>query len=63
MTREDAIKNWIMPACEHIWSEKKCKEIQKALELSNPCDLCRYAPASSGDGKPCTMCPAERKEE
>ena len=23
-----------------------------------PCDLCRHAPPSSGDGKPCTMCPA-----
>ena len=23
-----------------------------------PCDLCLYNPPSSGDGKPCTMCPA-----
>lgn len=28
-----------------------------------PCDLCRYAPPSSGNGKPCTMCPASAKEE
>ena len=25
----------------------------------SPCDLCRYNPPSSCDGKPCTMCPAE----
>lgn len=25
----------------------------------SPCDVCRYNPPSSGDGKPCTMCPAE----
>ena len=24
-----------------------------------PCDVCRYSPPSSGDGKPCTICPAE----
>lgn len=28
-----------------------------------PCDLCRYNPPSSMDGKPCTMCPAERRED
>lgn len=27
-----------------------------------PCDLCRFGPPSSGDGKPCTICPAEAKE-
>lgn len=26
----------------------------------HPCELCRFNPPSSGDGKPCTMCPAER---
>ena len=25
----------------------------------SPCDLCVYNPPGSGDGKPCTMCPAE----
>lgn len=24
-----------------------------------PCDLCRFAPPSSMDGKPCTMCVAD----
>lgn len=25
----------------------------------SPCDACKYWPPSSGDGKPCTVCPAE----
>lgn len=29
---------------------------------SSPCDLCRYNPPSSGDRKPCSMCPATPKE-
>ena len=29
----------------------------------SPCDVCRYNPPSSGDGKPCSMCPARRKED
>lgn len=28
-----------------------------------PCDVCAYNPPSSGDGKPCSMCPAVKKEE
>ena len=27
-----------------------------------PCDLCRYNPPSSADGKPCSMCVAEGRE-
>ena len=27
-----------------------------------PCDMCRYAPPSSMDGKPCTVCPAVGKD-
>ena len=23
-----------------------------------PCDMCMFSPPSSGDGKPCCMCPA-----
>lgn len=26
-----------------------------------PCDVCRFNPPSSGDGKPCCMCPAQAK--
>lgn len=28
-----------------------------------PCSFCVYGPPSSGDGKPCTMCPAEAKRK
>lgn len=34
----------------------------KQSELT-PCDLCKFNPPSSGDGKPCFMCPAQRFEE
>ena len=27
------------------------------------CNLCRYNPPSSSDGKPCTMCPASTNTE
>lgn len=26
----------------------------------SPCTFCRFNPPSSGDGKPCCMCPADR---
>ena len=32
MTREQAIKEWIIPAIKNMWNEKKCKEILEALE-------------------------------
>ena len=39
-------------------------QIRKAEEArGNPCDFCMYAPPSSSDGKPCTMCPAVAKGE
>lgn len=37
-------------------------EDQPTVNLS-PCDVCAYSPPSSGDGKPCSMCPAVKKEE
>ena len=39
----------------------RCIEQAPTIKAA-PCDFCRYAPASSSDGKPCTMCPAEWKE-
>lgn len=32
----------------------------KQSELT-PCDCCRFNPPSSGDGKPCSICPAQAK--
>lgn len=28
----------------------------------SPCDFCAFGPPSSGDGKPCSICPAIAKE-
>ena len=48
----------------------KADDIYKAIESVpsaqpelSPCDVCRYYPPSSMDGKPCTICPAERKND
>lgn len=35
---------------------------RETVHLS-PCDVCAYNPPSSGDGKPCSICPAIRKED
>ena len=40
------------------------RTIEKApVAATSPCDLCRFSPPSSTDGKPCVMCVAERREE
>lgn len=36
--------------------------IAEGIPIESPCDLCRYNPPSSGDGKPCSMCPAVKGE-
>ena len=30
-------------------------------EPLTPCDVCKFSPPSSSDGKPCCMCPAVRR--
>ncbi len=40
-----------------------CKGYVKAVKDEvikhlSPCDVCKYSPPSSFDGKPCTVCPA-----
>ena len=41
--------------------DRKIRDALMALPTVDvaPCDVCRYAPPSSMDGKPCTICPAE----
>lgn len=65
MTREEALIEWVIPTIKKTWNEKRCKEILEALEQEpkSPCDVCRFNPPSSSDGKPCTMCPAESEEK
>ena len=41
----------------------KFKLLPSVAIPSSPCDLCQYNPPSSTDGKPCTMCPVERRGE
>ena len=31
-------------------------------KMLTPCDMCKYNPPSSKDGKPCSICPAICKE-
>lgn len=45
-------------ACSLCYSDKMRHNVPKT-----PCDLCAYNPPSSGDGKPCTMCPASSLPE
>ena len=50
--------------------QEVCKFLANLMEILEkqmqepkyPCDLCRYNPPSSCDGKPCTMCPAQATE-
>ena len=73
MTRGEAV-NWLINImadigkAEHreLWHyEQALSEIREMLEseperkTGTPCDLCRHNPPSSGDGKPCSYCPAE----
>ena len=37
--------------------------IEPERKTETPCDLCRHNPPSSGDGKPCSYCPAEGEWE
>lgn len=39
--------------------ERLCELAQADREGISPCTFCRFNPPSSGDGKPCCMCPAE----
>lgn len=63
MTYEDALYN--LSQARAIPYRKatfiKVNELIKALsqEPKSPCDVCRYNPPSSTNGKPCTMCPAD----
>ena len=61
MTNEEAIElinshcyfNSLVPGVKEALDKAT-----EALGHTSPCDLCQYNPPSSGDGKPCSMCPA-----
>lgn len=67
MTRKEAIR-WLKDFKNCSWDgmpEEALDIAIKALEQepTSPCDVCRYNPPSSTDGKPCTMCPAESEDK
>ena len=53
----------------HRWEE--AEEYQRIIDRfmafasaqPTPCDVCRHNPPSSMDGKPCCVCPAERRTD
>ena len=57
------IEHYSWDSEKHDWIEALNEAIKMVeQEPTSPCDVCRYNPPSSGDGKPCTMCPAEGRE-
>lgn len=50
---------------EYIQLYDAMETVKRALEIepTSPCDVCRFNPPSSTDGKPCSMCPAERRTD
>lgn len=70
MTRKEAskiIKDGLEDMSLDFADEEQYDALEMAIkalqEPKSPCDLCRYNPPSSGDGKPCTMCPSEGRAE
>lgn len=54
------------PQYQQMLLRDACELAAKALKGEKakpftPCDLCGYNPPSSGDGKPCSICPATPK--
>ena len=66
MTKEE-VKHDLEALIEYFNSENEaipmCLEYcLNMIEKNSPCDLCRFNPPSSGDGKPCSMCLVVAKE-
>lgn len=59
MTKENAIK--ALKQCKSFHNGSYGEPINMAIgalkqEPQSPCDVCKYNPPSSTDGKPCAMC-------
>lgn len=57
-TPEEAIRLW---NCRPGEEDAYRRGVQALPAELTPCDMCKYRPASSGDDKPCAVCPAEAK--
>lgn len=54
------IEHYSWDSEKYDWIEALNEAIKMVeQEQKSPCDLCRFNPPSSCDGKPCTMCPAQ----
>lgn len=51
----------VQEICERL--ERAETRAEKKIKQLTPCDRCAYDPPSSGDGKPCSFCPASKKED
>lgn len=47
-----------LPITEALGDAIEALKEKKEREKLTPCDVCQFNPPSSGDGKPCCMCPA-----
>lgn len=54
---EMAVDDYIDDLCNET-----AQDVQDVRHLT-PCDMCKYNPPSSGDEKPCCLCPASAKIE
>jgi Lar family restriction alleviation protein len=50
-------------ASKHKVNEEDAIEAWNRRVEKTPCDLCKFNPPSSMDGKPCTMCVADGRNE
>lgn len=66
MTREEAIEI-LVNHTQYKCNGNDLVALDMAIEALepkpiSPCNVCRYNPPGSGDGKPCSMCPAQAIE-
>lgn len=47
-----------IPADVVIEDIRSMPTLTPSNEALTPCDVCKFSPPSSSDGKPCCMCPA-----
>ena len=59
VVRQSKTASWLLDQVLH--DIQAMPTLTPPNEPLTPCDVCRFSPPSSGDGKPCCMCPAERR--
>ena len=59
VVRESKTASWLLNQVLH--DIQAMPTLTPPNEPLTPCDVCRFSPPSSGDGKPCCLCPADRR--